>query len=272
MQYASFEQFLTVSRGLSDVTIQGYVSSVRRMEKTLGEEPTHEQLNQYIYSLYASGCSYAHKTNTALSLERWTEYKGYPIRFGRQKKPRQIMKETLTEAEVSRLIFSAGKNMRDKAMITLLAYSGCRNKELCNIKVKDFDFGRNTVRIIRGKGSKDGLVNISSDCTNILLEYIHKYSRLPDDFLFETYQKNQMTMGAVRKQIRVIAKRAGINKRVYPHLLRHTLAANLLIRGASIMLIKQQLRHTAFETTLCYVNSIVFGEKNQYDKFAPSYI
>jgi integrase/recombinase XerD len=136
--------------------------------------------------------------------------------------------------------------------------------------VRDFDPGRNTIRIIKGKGLKDGLVNISSVCTSILLEYLGNSQQ--DNFLFYTYQHNQMTTNAVRKQVRVIASRAGIKKRVYPHLLRHTLAANLLLRGANIVLLKQQLRHAHLETTLVYINSIVFGEMNQYDKFAPSYI
>ena len=271
MQYASFEQFLVVSRGLQEVTILGYVGAVRRMKKVLGENPTHEQLNQYIYNLYSSGYSYSHKTNTALGLERWSEFKNNPILFGRQKKPRQIVKDTLTEGEITKLIFNA-HNLRDKAMITLLAYSGLRNKELCNVKVKDFDVGKNTVRIIKGKGLKDGLVSVSAECTRIILDYLKEYPRTQDDFLFHTYQRRQMTMSAVRKQVHVIAKRAGITKRVYPHLLRHSLASNLLLRGANIMLIKSQLRHAHLETTLCYINSIIFGETNQYEKFCLSYI
>jgi site-specific recombinase XerD len=59
---------------------------------------------------------------------------------------------------------------------------------------------------------------------------------------------------------------------VYPHLLRHTLAANLLLRGANIVFLKNQLRHAHLETTLVYINSIVFGERNDYQKFAPSYL
>jgi len=269
--YASFEQFLVVARGLQSITIHGYLGSVRRMKKVLGENPTHENLNQYIHNLYASDYSYAHKTNTALAIERWTEYMGNPIKFGRQKKPRQIVKDTLTEAEITKLIFNA-RTLRDKAMITLLAYSGCRNLELCRIKVKDFDFGRNTLRIIKGKGLKDGLVNVSPECTRILLDYLKEYRRESEDFLFETYQHNQLTTGTVRKQVHVIAKRAGITKRVYPHLIRHSLASNLLLRGANIMLIKSQLRHAHLETTLCYINSIIFGERNDYEKFSPSYL
>ena len=269
MKYASFEQFLTVSRGLQPVTISNYVGSVRRMKKCLGDNPTHEQLNQYVHELYSSDKSYSHKTNTALGLERWAEYQECPIKFGRQRKPRQIVKDTLTEAEVTKLIFSAN-GVRNKAVIALLAYSGCRNKELCNIQVSDFDANRNTIRIIKGKGMREGLVNISPSCSGILSEYVRLYQ--PSDFLFNTQQGKQMTMWAVRKLIKVTAQRAGIMKRVYPHLLRHTLAANLLLRGANIVLIKQQLRHCHLETTLCYINSIVFGEINQYEKFCPSYI
>lgn len=271
MQYASFEQFLTVSRGLQVVTINGYISSIKRMQKSIGENPTHEQLNQYIFNLYSSEYSYAHKTNTALAIERWSEFKNNPIKFGRQKKPRQIVKDTLTEAEVTKLIFNA-HNLRDKAMITLLAYSGLRNKELCGVKLKDFDFGRNTIRVIKGKGLKDGLVSVSAECTRMILDYLNTYSRTQEDYLFHTYQKRQMTMSAVRKQVHKIAKIAGIMKRVYPHLLRHSLASNLLLRGANIMLIKNQLRHAHLETTLVYINSIIFGERNDYDKFAPSYV
>lgn len=269
--YTSFEQFLTVSRGLQPITVQNYIGAVRRMIKALGENPTHEELCQYVYKLYSSHYSYSHKTNSVLGIERWSEYRNEPLRFGRQKKPRQIIKDTLTEAEVTRLIFSA-RTLRDKAMFTLLAYSGCRNTELCNIRVRDFDFARNTIRIIKGKGLREGLVNIAPPCTSVLLDYLQDNPRQPDDFLFETYQHNQMTSYAVRKQIKVAARMGGIKKRVYPHLLRHTLAANLLIRGANIVLIKQQLRHAHLETTLSYINSIIFGEINQYEKFCPSYI
>lgn len=268
--YTSFEQFLTVSRGLQPVTIEGYIGSVRRMKKVLGESPTHEQLNQYIHILYTSDYSYSHKTNTALGLERWSEYRGNLIKFGRQKKPKQILKDTLTEAEVTKLIFTA--KGRDRVMVALLAYSGVRNKELCNLRVRDFDPCSNTIRVIKGKGLKDGLCMISSECSKLVLEFLQGHPLQTDDFLFHTYQKNQLTTGAVRKQVRVVAKRAEINKRVYPHLLRHSLAANLLLRGAHVMFLKEQLRHAHAETTLVYINSIVFGQRNDYQKFAPSYL
>lgn len=269
--YSSFEQFLIVSRGLQKVTIDGYVGSVKRMKKVLGENPTHEKIISYIQVFYSSEYSYAHKTNTALALERWTEYKGYPIKFSRQKKPRQIIKNTLTESEITKLIFNA-RTKRDKALISLLAYSGIRNLEVCNLKVDDFDAGKNTIRVIKGKGLKDGVCMISAECTKILLDYIQEYKLTPQNYLFYTYQKNQMTTGAVRKQVHAAARDAKIAKRVYPHLLRHSLASNMLLRGAHVIALQKQLRHSLCETTLMYLNSIVFGSVNEYDKFVPSYL
>ena len=84
--------------------------------------------------LYQSKCSYRHKMNTALAVEKYMEYCGTPISFGRQKKPKSIIKNTLTEAEVTRLVFNC-RNIKEKAVVSLLAYSGVRNKELCSLQV-----------------------------------------------------------------------------------------------------------------------------------------
>jgi integrase len=88
--------------------------------------------------------------NTALAVEKYMEFIGNAIIFGRQKKPKPMIIDTLSEAEVTRLIFST-KNIREKAIVSLLAYSGIRNLELCNLKVRDFMYTQNAIRIIKGK-------------------------------------------------------------------------------------------------------------------------
>jgi len=266
-----FKKFLFIKKGLQSITVSGYVDGVRRMEKKLGKEPSNSQMEEYIYKMYNSDYSYSHKTNTALAIERYSEFLNRPIKLGRQKKPRTIIKDTLTEAEVTRMIFCC-KDLKEKAIISLLAYSGIRNKELCNLKVKDFDSGRNEIRIIQGKGLKDGVSEISAGCSKILQQYIQVYDLDEEDFMFWTYQDNQYTGGALRKRVKVISARAKIMKRVYPHLMRHSLAVNLLIRGCDIVSLKNQLRHSMLETTFHYLNSIVLKNKGTYSKFQPSYL
>lgn len=269
MQTDKFVQFL-VLKGLARITIHGYVGGVRRLIEVVGSlTPTIDEVNKYIAVMYSSEYSYHYKVNTALAVEKYMEFIGNPVRFGRQRKPKTIIKNTLTEAEVTKLIFSC-KSLKEKTVIALLAYSGIRNKELCGLRVRDFDPGRNTIRVIQGKGMKDGLSMISADCTRILLEF--SQGKNSDDFLFKTYQRNQYTGGALRKLIKVVARRSGINKRVYPHLLRHSMACHLVQRGADMLTIKNQLRHAHFETTFLYLNSIVLGEMNKYDSVSPSYL
>lgn len=272
MQTQAFEQFLLVRKGLQAITIHGYVGGARRFTSVVGNNPTREQAEQYIAVIYSSDYSYSYKANTALAVEKYMEFIGNPIRFGRRKKPKTIIKNTLTEAEVTKLIFNC-KNIREKAIITLLAYSGIRNRELCTLRVRDFDAGRNIVRIIQGKGLKDGISNISPECTRILLEYLKEFPREQEDLLFTTLKHNHpYSPGDLRKLTKVVAERAKLAKRVYPHLLRHSLSVNMILRGAHVVLIQRQLRHTLLETTMHYLNSIVFGEMNEYEKHSPSYL
>lgn len=273
MDFQGFEQFLLVHKGFQQITIEGYQSCASRFIKRVRTfTPSHEETENYVAELYRGGYSYSHKTNSVLAIERWMEYIGNPIKFGRQKKPRPIVKDTLTEAEVTKLIFHC-RNVREKAIACLLAYSGIRNKELCSLRVKDIDFGSNTIRVLKGKNCKEGLSHITGQCTNVLIDYLSEYRRGQDDLLFTTLQNNKpYHQTATRKLIKVLCRRANIKKRIFPHLFRHSLAMNMLIRGAGIYDIKKQLRHSFVDTTLIYVDSIIDGVTSAYDKFAPSYV
>jgi integrase/recombinase XerD len=273
MDTKAFEQFLIVHKGLQPITIRGYVTVIKKVLREMGTTtPTHEEVESYVAGLYVSTYSYSHKMNSALALEQWMAFIGNPLRLGRQKKPKRIIQNTLTEAEITKLIFNC-KNVREQAIIALLAYSGLRNSELCKLKLKDIDFGSNLVRVREGKGLKDGLMYISSYCTTLLLKYLAAYPRTEEDYIFTTVRNHGRYSGQdLRKLIKVVSKRAKMTKRVYPHLLRHSLAVNMLNRGANIMTIKSQLRHSWIETTMLYVHSLGYGFKTEYERYAPSYI
>lgn len=267
-----FETFLVVEKGLQNVTVKGYSDCIDRVAKVIGRYPDVEKVRGYIFVLYTSDYSYSHKTNTALAIERYMEFLGTPIQLGRQKKPKVIIKETLTEGEITGMIIST-KNIREKAILSLLAYSGVRNMELCNLKVKDIHFSENIITVIRGKGLKDGISEIPPICTKVISEYLTVFPRIQNDFLFTTLRyKHHLNTRDIRKLVKTVSRRAKVTKRVYPHLFRHSMAANMLMRGANLITLKNQLRHTLLETTLHYINSIIFVEKNNYQKFVPSYL
>lgn len=268
-----FEKFLLVRKGIGMVTLKGYNDSVRRLTRALKtEEPSHEQITDYIVAMHEKRYSYSHIVNTSLAIEWYMQFTNNPIKLGRPKKPKHIIKDTLTEAEITMLI-SVAKNTRERAIITLLAYSGIRNKELCGLRVCDVNLGENMLRVLEGKGKKDRLINISGECSRIVINYLNEYQRRPDDYLFTTLRENKRYgTSDLRKLVNVLKNRAKINKRIYPHLLRHSLATNLLKRGANIYLIKEQLGHTFIETTEVYLRSFPIDIKHQYQMYVPSYV
>jgi integrase/recombinase XerD len=273
MNTQEFEKWLCVRRGLQPITLQGYSGAIKRLVKVLRTEvPSHEQIENFVNILYNSGYSYSHKTNTVLAIEQYMAFIGNPIKLGRQKKPRTIVKNTLNESEITRLLFNCA-NVREKAILTLLSYSGLRNKELCNLKVNDIDFGNNTIRVLQGKGIKDAITYVSGACIRLVLDYLSRFPRQETDYLFTTLRHNHKFKGQdLRKVVKKVAKKAQIPKRVYPHLLRHSLATNMINRGASILTVKNQLRHAWIDSTMIYVNSIAYGVKTDYERHAPSYL
>ena len=81
--------------------------------------------------MYTNKFSYSHIVNTSLAIERYMEFIGSPLKLGRPRKPRRIIIATLSEAEIARLI-GATKNIRERTILALLAYSGIRAKEFAS--------------------------------------------------------------------------------------------------------------------------------------------
>jgi integrase/recombinase XerD len=276
IDYIRFTSYMIVERGIGSICAASYVGSLKRFVKVTGKEnPTKDDVINYLMGFYTANKSYSHITNTTLALERYCEFLGTPIKLGRPKKPKRIVVGTLTEAEIARM-FSSCRNIRERALLGILAYTGIRNLELCNLPVKDIDFQNNTVFIKGGKGQKDGIVCISSDCLAVIKEYLEQYPRKDDETLFFTIARNKkhdrLHTSAIRKFIKRLAKRAGIQKRVWPHLFRHSLAMNMLMKGCDIYSIREQLRHSYISTTFIYIHSNPKIMQNKYQVFCPSYM
>lgn len=191
-----------------------------------------------------------------------------------------MIRGTLTEAEVT-LMIAACRTIREKTILSLLAYSGLRNKELCGLKIDDVEVGSQLIHVRGGKGQKDRDASIAAQCAGLVVQYLHIVQYLHSERpgagsaepLFVTLQsRNPYGPQDLRKLVHVVAKRAHITKRVHPHLFRHSLATNMLIRGAHILAIKEQLGHAFVETTMVYLHAAPIAMQAQYRFFAPSYL
>lgn len=268
-----FKKYLVLQYSLREITINEHIGNIKRMiQKIQTTNPEKEEVTNYVYELKQSNKSDSHISNNISSIEKYMDFKHKLVRYAKPKRQKKLIVDVLTEAEVNRLIQST-KDIKEKAMITLLAYSAVRVKSFCNIRLRDVDFGNNSLKVRKVKGRREYIANLSSDCIKILLKYLERYPKKLDDFLFTTkVRNNQYSTSDIRKFIKVLGKRAKIEKKIYPHLLRHALASNMLNRGANIILIKEQLGHDWLQSTENYLSSFPSRIKSEFEIFKPSYI
>jgi len=267
-----FARHLHARRGLAEATVHNYVSAIRRLAPVIGFEPTPKAVEQQIERMHKAGASYSHIVNTSIALEAYCAFCGRPIKLGRPQKPHHLVRGTLSEAEIT-LLIAAARTLRERTMIATLAYAGLRNKELCRLRIRDVDLGGQTLHVQATKTQKDRYTHISSTCVSLLAEYLRERGGQLGDLLFVCFRSGKpYSQQNLRKLVRTAAKRAGLKKRVYPHLLRHSLATNLLHRGAHLLAIKEQLGHAFVETTMIYVHSSPEHTRLQYRMYAPSYL
>lgn len=269
---ARFERHLYARRGLAEVTVHNHVSAIRRLAPSIGIKPTPRAIEKHIERMHKSGASYSHIVNTCVAIESYCAFLHRPIKLGRPAKPKRLVRGTLTEAEVTLLIHAAN-TLREKAMIAVLAYGGVRNRELGRLRVCDVNLGNGTLFVRATKPQKERNVHIAPTCVSVLAEYLRERGGEPSDLLFVTLRGGKRyQQQCLRKMIKAAAKRAGLAKRVYPHLLRHSLATNMLRRGAHLLAIKDQLGHVFVETTMIYIDSDPSLTEQQYRMYAPSYL
>ena len=267
-----FETYLISQRGLGLTTCNNYLAVMRRVFPVLSQRPTPRAVDKYIAEMRKRGSSTSHIINTSIALERYGDFIGVHVRLARPKCSYRLVQGTLTEAEMARFI-GAAATLRERAILAVLAFSGGRNNELCRLRVSDVDAKTGKI-VARGtKPGKDHCVMISPGCLALVIEYLEERKAGPNDHLFVTVRHGYaMQPQDIRKLVRTVAQRAGLSKRVYPHLIRHSLATNMLIRGSGLLAIKQQLGHVYISTTMRYLHSNPEQLQREYTHYAPAYL
>lgn len=138
------------------------------------------------------------------------------------------------------------KDLRTRAMFDFLLFTGCRISECTGADWKDLDFKANELTVL-GKGSKSRVVFMGSSG-----EMIKRYvtERGPAEPLFTNFYGRRLDRKQAGICIREMAKRAGISKRVYPHMIRATFATHMIRAGVDPKTLQEMLGHEDIETTL----------------------
>lgn len=184
-----------------------------------------------------------------------------PIKF--EEKPR----EPLSSMELE-IVRDACENYRDKAMIELFYSTGCRLSEMVNLKISDIDFISKEVHLF-GKGSKHRTSYLNAKAEYMLKKYfeLERPKESISDSVFVIFRKpyNGMQKGSIYARVKAIQKRSGIERSLFPHLLRHTMATTALNRGMNVAEVKEILGHEKLDTTMIYAkishDSVKFNHK-----------
>jgi len=249
-------------RRYSSQTIRLYLSAVHHFANYFGKRPDQlgpEHLRQYqLYLLnerkLAVGSVIARTSALRFFFLKVLRRSYREVDLVYPKRPERLP-VILSEEEVARLIESASTSYHRVILMTLYG-TGLRREELCRLKVTDVDSQRMVIHVRQGKGNKDRDVTLSPRLLEVLRAY-WKW-RKPKTYLFPSPYRRRVEQPIDSKTVwyavREAARRAGITKKVSPHLLRHSWATHLLERGTDLKTIQALLGHIDLEATTIYLH------------------
>lgn len=146
---------------------------------------------------------------------------------------------------------------RDLLLLEMLYATGVRVGELVNIKVKNIDLGRRNI-IILGKGNKERFVTYGEYCEDILKQYLSDgyilLNKTGSDYLFLNNNGGNLTERGVRYILDELIKKTSINKKISPHMIRHSFATHLLNEGCDLLTVQKLLGHESIKATQVYTH------------------
>lgn len=167
-------------------------------------------------------------------------------------KREKTLPDVLSKEEVRAILSAVVTDLRFWCMFSVLYSAGLRISELLALKPDDINVSRSLIRVRQGKGRKDRFTLLSKPLIKKLTEYRELYK--PKVWLFERTPGEQFTESIVSKRLKAAAQEAGITKRIYPHLLRHSFATHLIEQGTDLKIVKELMGHNSIRTTEIYVH------------------
>lgn len=272
------EMFITAKKieGCSDKTLKYYRATINKMFSLNELHVTHittEDLRSYLSDYQQiNNCSKANIDNIRRILSSffaWLEDENYiiksPVRRIHKIRTAKTVKETYSDESLE-LLRDNTDNLRDLAMIDLLASTGMRVGEMVKLNIEDIDFD-NRECIVFGKGSKERPVYFDARTKIHLKNYINsRTDSNPALFVSLLKPHNRLEISGVEIRLRELGRKLGLNK-VHPHKFRRTLATRAIDKGMPIEQVQHLLGHSKIDTTMQYAMVNQNNVKISHQKF-----
>ena len=270
-----FLDAIWMERGLSENTLDAYRADLLALDQRLKSrdvaliKASKADLLDYISWRVDGG---AKPRSTARQLSSFRRFYRYLLREGvisidptaeiAMPKIGRSLPQSLSEDEVDALLaapnVSEPLGNRDRAMLELLYATGLRVSELINLKMGQMNLNQGVIRVV-GKGDRERLIPLGDEAQDWLKDFIEG-ARIEillerqTDYLFPTRRGDRMTRQAFWHIIKRYAKKAGVNKKLSPHTVRHAFATHLLNNGADLRVVQLLLGHSDVSTTQIYTH------------------
>lgn len=270
-----YKNYLDIEKGYSSWTVRQYGYDLAGFNRWLGkdiESVSAEDVRAYLGYLKNErnykNSSLCRKLSGLKGYYKFIKRAGVIINnplddIQRPKIPKRVP-VYLTREEVERLFnyisskvdTLAGK--RDYAIFRTLYHTGMRVSELVNMDISDIvhDDGKYSARVI-GKGDKERIIPLHKKVVDAIKEWegVRPKTLKTDAVIINLKTLKRITTRSIEKKLRIVVKRAGIDKPITPHKLRHTFATELLNRGANLKDIQDLLGHSSLATTQIYTHT-----------------
>lgn len=250
-----------LDRGRSPLTILAYLADIAHFRKHCPKEPgavERADLDGYMAAMRHTGNGPRTIRRHLASISTYYKYLAYvgileknPCTGIIPPKVGIHYPEVLTEQEVKTML-EVDADPIDLLVVEILYGTGARLGDLVTAKRADFDPEAGTLRVI-GKGNKEAVLILSGSAKSLLIRHLsQRMDSGPSLLVNDTEQP--LSRSYIYSAVKRVAKKAGIKKRVYPHILRHSFATHLLNRGCDIRTVQELLRHSNISTTQIYTH------------------
>lgn len=282
-----YVRYLRAERNLSSYTLRNYRGDLTdfgaylESEEGIGPlEIDRQSFRRYLARLHDNGtatASVGRKVSTVHTFYR------YLVRQGKLKRdpllgvsspkrerrlPRILSKDDLT-AIIEAADSDTPQGLRDRAILELLYAAGLRLAEVVGLDVGGADLAERQVRV-RGKGNKERVVVFGRPAADALERYLRKgrgqLVAAGEPALFVNREGLRLSGRSVQKIVRKHALMAGLDQRVFPHLLRHSFATHMLDGGAELRVVQELLGHASAGTTQIYTHVTEEQQRRVYDR------
>lgn len=287
----SFLTYLIVIRGLSKNTVNSYKTDVKKLFKFLKAininsmddiQPGH--LANFTVDLNIKGLGIRSISRCTVSVKQFFKYlllenvlESDPTINLITPKMKRVLPEVLSVEDIKKILDSPDRStfegLRDSAMLEILYASGVRVSELVNLTLTSLNQNHGYL-VVFGKGSKERLTPIGQPALKKVKDYLSlsRPNLIKDrisEYIFITRHGSKFTRQGFWKIVKNYAAKAGIQKNISPHTIRHSFATHLLENGADLRSIQMLLGHSDISTTQIYTHIDSKRLKEIHRKFHP---